>query len=155
MADWKMDSFDRKILTCLQDEPQLTIGQVAERVGLSHTPCWRRLKRMEEQGVVLGRPFMLDPVALGFPITVFAHIKIKDHQEAVLEAFEIQVCRHPEIVTCFSMSGESDYVLRVLARSIEDYESFLKRVLLHLPGVGSVNSSFAMKQVKLSVDVPL
>lgn len=155
MTEPKIDLFDRKILSCLQAEPHLSIADVAERVGLSHTPCWRRLRRMEETGIILGRPFMIDPVKLGYPVSVLAHVKIKDHQEEVLEAFEREVCQYPEIATCYSMSGDSDYVLRVLARSIEGYEAFLKRVLLHLPGVGSINSSFAMKRLKQSVAVPL
>ena len=155
MTEIKIDSFDRKILRCLQAEPHLSIADVAERVGLSHTPCWRRLKRMEAAGIVLGRPFLIDPAKLGFPVNVLAHVRLKDHKEEVLEAFETEVFKHAEIVTCYSMSGDSDYVLRVLARSIEDYEIFLKRVLLHLPGVGSINSSFAMKRLKQSLDVPI
>jgi Lrp/AsnC family transcriptional regulator len=151
----EIDSFDRKILRELQAEPQLTMADLAERVGLSHTPCWRRLRRMEEAGIVRGRPFMLDPVRLGYPVSVFAHIRIRNHDEEVLGAFESEVCLHPEIAACYSMSGDSDYVLRVLARSIDDYERFLKKVLLHLPGVGSVNSSFVMKELKQSTDVPV
>lgn len=150
-----LDEFDRKILRYLQSEPHLSMVEVADRVGLSHTPCWRRYRRMEEQGVVVGRRLQLDPVALGYPVNVLANIKIKNHDEGILEAFEAEVCEHPEIVACFSMSGESDYVLRVLARSIEDYERFLKRVLLHLPGVGSISSSFAMKQLKMTTDIPV
>lgn len=155
MMDAKIDSFDRKILRCLQADPQLTMAEVADRVGLSHTPCWRRVKRMEEQGIIIGRPYLLSPTALGFPVNVFAHVRIKNHEEEVLEAFEREVSRHPEIVTCDSVSGDSDYMLRVLARSIEDYEVFLKRVLLHLPGVGSVNSSFSMKQLKQTIEIPV
>ena len=153
--DFKMDAFDRKILRCLQDEPHLSMVEVAARVGLSHTPCWRRVRRMEEAGLILGRPFILDAVALGYPVNVFAQIKIRNHEESVLEAFEAAVRGHAEIVECFSMSGESDYVLRVLARSIEDYEQFLRKTLLHLPGVGAINSSFALKPVKVTTAVPV
>lgn len=155
MTQLAIDSFDRKILRALQTEPQLTMHQLADRVGLSHTPCWRRLKRMEENGVILGRPFLVDPATVGYPVTVFAYIRIRNHEEKTLEDFEREVCLHPEIVTCYSMSGDSDYVLRILARSIENYEGFLKRVLLHLPGVGSINSSFAMKQLKQTIAVPI
>lgn len=151
----KIDSFDRKILRCLQAEPQLSMVELAERVGLSHTPCWRRLRRMEEAGVVTGRPLLVDPVALGYPVNVFANIRIRNHEETVLEAFEEAVRDLPEIVECFSMSGESDYLLRVLAQSIGDYERFLKKTLLHLPGVGSINSSFALQSVKLTTAVPV
>ena len=151
----KLDDFDLKILKCLQAEPHLSMVEVAERIGLSHTPCWRRLRRMEEAGLVAGRPLLLDPVALGYPVNVFAHIKIRNHEETVLEAFEDAVRALPEIVECFSMGGESDYVLRVLARSIDDYEQFLRKTLLHMPGVGAINSSFALKTVKLTTAVPI
>lgn len=150
-----MDQVDRKILRALQAEPSLSVVDLAARVGLSHTPCWRRLRRMEEEGIVAGRAVLLNARALGYPINVFAHLKIRQHDEATLEAFEVAVCDYPEIVECFSMSGDSDYVMRILARSIDDYEAFLKKVLLHLPGVGSINSSFALKSVKLSTAVPV
>lgn len=150
-----IDDTDRRILVCLQDQPDLTMVDLADRVGLSHTPCWRRLKRMEEIGIVRGRAILLDADMLGYSISIFAHVKIKSHDEASLNAFEAAVRYHPQIVECFSMSGDSDYLLRVLAGSVADYEYFLKKVLLHLPGVGSVNSSFALNQVKLTTDVPL
>lgn len=153
--DFKIDAFDRKILRCLQDEPQLSMVEVAERVGLSHTPCWRRVRRMEEAGLILGRSFLLDAAALGYPVSVFAHIKIRNHEESVLEAFEAAVRGHAEIVECFAMSGDSDYVLRVLASSIEDYERFLRKTLLHLPGVGAINSNFALKPIKVTTAVPV
>lgn len=153
--DFKIDAFDRKILRCLQDEPQLSMVEVAERVGLSHTPCWRRVRRMEDAGLILGRSFILDAAALGYPVSVFAHIRIRNHEESVLEAFETAVRGHAEIVECFAMSGESDYVLRVLACSIEDYERFLRKTLLHLPGVGAINSNFALKPIKVTTAVPV
>ncbi len=150
-----LDAIDRRILANLQAEPDLTMADLAERVGLSHTPCWRRLKRMEEAGIVSGRALLLNAEALGFNISVFAHIKLKNHEEESLNLFEDSVEQHPQIVECFSMSGESDYTLRVLARDVGDYEHFLKKVLLHLPGVASVVSSFALKTIKLTMKVPV
>jgi Lrp/AsnC family transcriptional regulator len=150
-----LDAIDRRILTCLQAEPELTMVDLAERVGLSHTPCWRRLKRMEDTGIVRGRALLLNAEALGFNISVFAHIKLKNHEEESLNRFEGSVEEHPQIVECFSMSGESDYTLRVLARDVGDYEQVLKKVLLHLPGVASVVSSFALKTIKMTTHVPV
>ena len=150
-----LDAIDRRILANLQAEPDLTMADLAERVGLSHTPCWRRLKRMEEAGIVLGRALLLNTEALGYTISVFAHIKLKSHEEESLNRFEDSVGEHPQIVECFSMSGESDYTLRVLARDVGDYEHFLKKVLLHLPGVASVVSNFALKTIKLTMKVPV
>ena len=152
---FSMDETDRRILLCFQAEPNLTMVDLADRVGLSHTPCWRRLRRMEDAGIVRGRALLLDPEKLGYTVNVFAHIKLKSHDEDSLNAFEGAVRVYSQIVECFSMSGESDYLLRVLASDVADYERFLKRVLLHLPSVGSVNSSFALKKVKLTTDLPL
>lgn len=150
-----MDDADLRILRVLQADPQLPVTAIAERAGLSHTPCWRRLKRMEADGVILGRAVLLDAKQLGLAVNVFAALRLKQHDEDTLEALEAAVCDHPQIVECFSMSGESDYTIRVIARSIEDYEHFLKKVLLHLPGVASVNSSFALKCVKMTTGLPI
>lgn len=146
---------DRRILRVLQAEPELPMTELAQRVGLSHTPCWRRIKKMEAEGTIQRRALILDPRLVGFGVNVFAHLRFARQDEATLEAFETQVGSHPQIVECFSMSGDSDYLLRVVAQSIEDYEQFLKKVILHLPGVSTVNSSFALKTVKLTTDLPL
>jgi Lrp/AsnC family transcriptional regulator len=150
-----LDAVDRRILAHVQAHPELTMTELAERVGLSHTPCWRRLKRMEEVGIIRGRAMLLSAEALGYAISVFAHIKLKNHEESSLNSFEDSVGEHSQIVECFSMSGESDYTLRVLARDVSDYEHFLKKVLVHLPGVASVVSSFALKTIKLTTRVPI
>jgi Lrp/AsnC family transcriptional regulator len=150
-----MDDIDLRILRSYQARPELSMADLASEVGLSQTPCWRRLKRMEELGLIRGRANLLDAAALGFGVNVFANLRIKQHDEETLEAFEAAVRNHAEIVECFSMSGDSDYILRVLARSIEDYERFLKKVLLHLPGVASINSSFALKPVKMTTFIPV
>lgn len=151
----RLDMTDRRLLRAVQELPEASVAELAEAAGLSPTPCWRRLKRLEQQGTIRRRAVLLDAAQLGFAVGVFANIKIKQHDELTLEAFEAAVNDHPEIVECFSMSGDSDYVMRVLAQSIEDYERFLKKTLLHLPGVGSINSSFALKTVKLTTDVPV
>lgn len=133
----------------------MSVAEIAGQIGLSHSPCWRRLRRMEEAGIIRGKAFIIDSAALGYQINVFAHIKLDRHDEKTLEDFENSVREHVEIVECFSMSGESDYSLRVISHNIEDYEIFLKKTLLHLPGVRSVNSSFALKTIKLSNSVPI
>lgn len=150
-----MDDTDMRILRVLQVGPELPVAQIAERAGLSHTPCWRRLKRMEADGIIERRAVILSQKLLGFNAIVFASIRLKQHDEATLEAFEDDVRKHREIVECFSMSGESDYQLRVVVESIESYERFLKKTLLHLPGVASVNSRFALNTVKLTTELPL
>lgn len=150
-----MDDLDRKILRLIQSEPDLPIQTLAQRVGLSHTPCWRRLKNLEADGVILGRPCLLDQDAVGLPVTVFAHVKLKQHDEVTLETLEQAVADCAEIVECFSISGSSDYVCRIVVESIARYEQFLKKTLLHLPGVSEVNSEFALKRVKLTTRLPI
>lgn len=150
-----MDSIDRKILRELQREPQLAMVELAERVGLSHTPCWRRVRKLESEGVIQGRALLLDPDKLGYPISVYAELTLKSHDEATLERFEAMVHEHPQIVECFAMSGQSDYIMRILARSVSDYEKFARTTLLRFPGVGSINSSFALKTVKIAPGIPI
>ncbi|TXH83507.1 MAG: Lrp/AsnC family transcriptional regulator [Rhizobium sp.] len=150
-----MDEMDRKILRVLQDSPEISVTDLAQKVGLSHTPCWRRIKQMEESGVIRERAVILDPTIMGLSISVFANIRLKAHDEATLEAFEQTAQGRPEIVDCFSMSGESDYIVRVIVGSIDQYEQFLKKVLLHFPGVASVNSHFSLKCVKKTTKLPI
>ncbi|MDH7637634.1 Lrp/AsnC family transcriptional regulator [Sphingomonas oryzagri] len=150
-----MDRIDLKILDVLQRESDIPTALLAERVGLSHTPCWRRLKKLEQSGVIRERAVILDAKAMGLGVSVFAEVRLRQHDEETLEGFERTVLDRAEIVECFSMSGERDYLLRVVVRDIEQYEAFLKKVLLHLPGVGSINSSFALKSVKLTTTLPI
>lgn len=150
-----MDDFDMSILRNLQQEPSLTNKELASLVGLSETPCWRRVKRMENEGIIAGRTIRLDPDQLGFSVNVIAELTLSNHDEETLAKFESAVQRHDKIVAAFSMSGTSDYLLRVVASNIGDYEAFLKRVLLHLPGVGSINSRFALKAIKVSQNLPI
>lgn len=146
---------DRKILRAIQRTPDVPVVELADQVGLSHTPCWRRLKRLQADGIIERKAVILNQKALGLNATVFVSVRLKQHDEATLEAFESAVRNHPEIVECFSMSGESDYQLRVVVESIEAYERFLKKMLLHLPGVAGINSNFALNTVKLTTDLPI
>src|SRR5690606_11796123 len=150
-----MDDMDRKILSVLQSDSSQSVAEMAEKVGLSHTPFWRRLKGLEKDGVIRERVSVLDPKKLGLDVTVFANIKLRQHDEETLEAFEREVAEFPEGVECYSMGGETDYVVRALVASIEEYERLLKRRLLHLPGVIAINSNFALKCIKLTTRLPL
>jgi len=146
---------DRRILAALQDHPDASATVIASMVGLSHTPCWRRIRRLEEAGVIRGRELLLEPQAFGLTVSVFAEIRLRQHDEDTLEAFEAAARARPEVLECFSMSGEADYLLRVLVASVGEYEIFLKKVLLHLPGTAAVNSRFALKSVKLTGRLPI
>ena len=150
-----IDDTDWKILRVLQAEPDLSINALAEKVGLSHTPCWRRLKKLEDDGVIVARAVILDGHKLGLGVDVFANLRLSRHDEDTLTSLEQAVQKHAEIVECFLIGGESDYLIRVVVGSIEEYERFLKKVLVHLPGVAAVNSSFAMQRVKLTTRLPI
>ncbi len=131
------------------------MAELGELVGLSHTPCWRRIKRLEQGGYIHKKVVLLKPDKMQLSVTVHAYIIIKSHDEASLNAFENAVQSVPEIVECYSTSGDKDYVLRVVAKNVGDYEQLLKKTLVHLPNVASVNSTFALKQVKYTTALPV
>ncbi|WKD51494.1 Lrp/AsnC family transcriptional regulator [Microbulbifer spongiae] len=150
-----MDDFDRKILRALQENADYSMAELGDKVGLSHTPCWRRIKRLEAEGIIRGRVTLLDPRKLDLGVTVYCYITIHNHDEESLNSFESAVQSVQEVVECYSTSGDKDYVLRVVVDSVEHYEQLLKRSLVHLPNVASVNSTFALKQVKYTTQLPL
>jgi Lrp/AsnC family transcriptional regulator len=150
-----MAAADRRILLLLQEDASLTTGEIAERVGLSPSPCWRRIKQLRESGAIKRAVTLLDPRALGFNVMVMASVRLSRHSAENIEAFEEKVQELPEILECHAMSGERDFVLRIVARDIESYHQFVRRRLIHLPSVAAVNSSFMMKQVKYSTALPI
>ncbi|MCV6614994.1 MAG: Lrp/AsnC family transcriptional regulator [Cellvibrionaceae bacterium] len=156
MSDtFALDEFDRKILRALQENADYSMAELGETVGLSHTPCWRRIKRLEKEGIIEGRVTLLNPEALELGVSVHAYITIKQHDEDALTAFENAVQEMPEVVECYSTSGEKDYLLKVVVGSVDHYENVLKTRLVHLPNVAAVNSTFALKQVKFTTQLPI
>lgn len=151
----ELDELDRKILRTLQESADYSMAELGDRVGLSHTPCWRRIKRLEAEGVITGKVTLLDPKKLDLSVCVYAYITVKNHDEESLAAFEHAVQDVPTIVECYSTSGDKDYVLRVVVNSVEHYEQILKKTLVHLPNVASVNSNFALKQIKYTSRLPI
>jgi len=149
------DKFDRKILQALQENGDYSMKELGEIAGLSHTPCWRRVKRLQAEGIIKGKVTLLDPNKLDLSVTVYTYITVKTHAEESLNAFEAAVQHVKEVVQCHSTSGDKDYVLRVLVNSVSDYERLLKQTLVHLPNVASANSTFALKQVKYTTQLPL
>lgn len=131
------------------------MAELGEKVGLSHTPCWRRIKRLENEGVIKGRVTLLDAAKLNLGVSVHAYLTIKSHDEQSLTAFESAVQEVDEIVECYSTTGDKDYLLRIAVNSVDHYERLLKRTLVHLPNVASVNSTFALKQVKYTTQLPI
>ena len=150
-----MDSFDIKILRELQQNADLSMQELGEKVGLSHTPCWRRVKRLESEGVIRKRVTLLDAESLHLAVNVFVHVALKNHQENGLALFEDSVADIPEIVECYTVSGDRDFLLRVVVADVAAYEHLLKHTLINLPGVDNLSSTFALRQVKYTTEYPL
>ena len=149
-----LDAVDRRILTALQRDATLSISALAELVGLSTTPCWKRVKRLEDHGVVSARVALVDREKIGLGVTVFVAVRTAAHDEAWLETFANGVRRIPEIVEFYRMSGEVDYLLKVVCADIADYDRIYKQ-LIRVAKLHDVSSSFAMEQIKYTTEVPL
>ena len=150
-----LDRFDRRILNELQSAGDLSMQELGERVGLSHTPCWRRVKRLQERGVIRRRVTLLDAEQLDLAVNVFVNVSLRRHQENALSRFEEAVVGIPEVVECYTVSGETDFLLRVVVADVSAYERLLKATLVHLPEVGNLTSTFALRQVKYTTALPL
>ncbi len=150
-----LDPFDLQILQALQADADLSMQELGERVGLSHTPCWRRVKKLEAAGVIRSRVTLLDPESLGLSVNVFVQISLGTQQQDALNRFEAAVQNIPEIVECYTVSGDRDFLLRVVVEDVSAYERLLKTTLVHLPEVTNVSSTFALRQVKYTTELPL
>ncbi|MBH64173.1 MAG: ArsR family transcriptional regulator [Alphaproteobacteria bacterium] len=149
-----MDAIDLKILTCLQEDTTLPLAAIAKRVGLSSTPCWRRIQKLEEAGVIRQRVALLDGTKLNCGVTVFVSIRTDQHTAAWLKKFASVVTDFPEVVEFYRMSGEIDYLLRVVVPDMAAYDNFYQR-LIEAVDLSDVSSSFAMEQIKYTTSLPL
>ncbi len=149
-----MDRIDRKLLALLQQDSTLSIAAMAEQVGLSQTPCWKRIQRLEADGVIERRVALLSPEKLGLGLTVFVSIEAGDHSPDWLAAFAAAVTALPEVVEVHRMAGDIDYMLRVVAHDIPAYDAFYKRLIAAVP-LKNVSSRFSMERVKFTTELPL
>lgn len=150
-----LDPFDKKILTELQTFGRITNVELASRVGLSPSPALARTRQLEEDGIVAGYVAILDPEKLGGSVSVFIHVTLERQSEAMLEVFENTVKALPEVMECYLMSGDADYMLRVVVRDTVALRDFILDKLTKTPGVANIRSSFALKQVKYKTALPL
>ncbi|MCG8558799.1 MAG: Lrp/AsnC family transcriptional regulator [Hyphomicrobiales bacterium] len=150
-----LDAIDRRLLAALQENGRLTATELAERVGLTASPCLRRLKRLEQSGVIRGYAALVDQERVGLPVSVFVSVKLERQREDALETFEEAVRRCPEVMECYLMTGTRDYLLRVVVRDLSAYERLLKETLTRIKGVASIESSFALAQVKHANALPI
>lgn len=149
-----MDKFDRQILTALQNQGDIPAAQLAERIGLSTNACWRRIKKLEESGVIRKQVALLDEAKLGLNVTVFVAIKTNEHNDVWLEKFATGIRAMPEVVEFYRMSGETDYLLKIVVQDIDDYDRVYKKIIAIAP-LHDVSSSFAMERIKSSTELPL
>lgn len=149
-----LDSIDRRLIACLQDDATLPIADLAERVGLSQTPCWKRIKRLEAAGVILRRVALIDREALGLGLIVIVSIRTNRHDEEWLEGFAKGASALPEVLEFYRLSGETDYLLKVVVRDIAAYDRFYRRLIATAP-LADVSSSFAMEQIKFTTALPV
>ncbi|MFZ2858884.1 Lrp/AsnC family transcriptional regulator [Acidovorax sp.] len=149
-----MDKINKTILELLQEDATLSVSELAERVGLSATPCWRRVQRLEEEGYIQRRVTLLDPVKLNVGVTVFVSIKTSQHNEKWFKNFASIVATIPQIVEFYRMSGETDYLLRVVVPDIKAFDMVYKRLIRDVE-LFDVSSSFAMEQIKYTTALPL
>ena len=150
-----LDRASRQILAELQRDARQTVQQLAERVGLSATPCWKRVKQMEAAGVIRGYTALVDRAKVGLGLRVVVEANLQQHSEEALRRFEEAVAASPNIVQCVSTTGQADYLLTVLATDIQHYEQFLHGTLFKLPGITHVRSSIVLREVKSEVRLPL
>jgi Lrp/AsnC family leucine-responsive transcriptional regulator len=155
MAERALDEIDRKILTALQRDGRMSMANLSAEVGLSPSPCARRVGLMEEAGVIARYVAVVDQKAVGLPVSVFVSIKLSSQREEALNAFGSAIARWPEVLECYLMTGPRDYLLRVVAEDLGAYERFLKQKLTRLDGIASIESSFALEQVKYTNVLPV
>ena len=150
-----LDALDRKILGLLQEDGRMSLADLAAKVGLSPSPCLRRVRLLEEAGVIARYVAVLDQQAVALPVSVFISIKLESQREEALDRFAKAIQRWPEVLECYLMTGPRDYLLRVVVADLAAYERFLKQKLTRLSGVGSIESSFALEQVKYTNVLPV
>ena len=150
-----LDAIDRRILERLQQDGRLSNSDLAERVGLSSSPCWRRVKALEEAGVIKGYAALLDARTVGLSVNVFMSVSLSTQNEKSLKDFERAAAARPEVMECYLMTGDSDYLIRVAVADIAALEKFILEQLTPIAGIEKIRSSFALKQVRYKTALPL
>lgn len=150
----QLDSIDWAILGVLQADASLPIHEVGERVGLSHNACWRRIRRLEDNGVIARRVALLDPARLGLATTVFVAIRTNRHDPAWLEAFSRGIAGIEEVIECHRMAGDVDYLLKLVVRDIAHYDRIYRKLIAAVPDLADVSSSFSMERMKATTALP-
>ncbi len=149
-----MDNIDKKILATLQEDASLSVAEVGQRVGLSSTPCWKRIQKLEAEGVIMRRVALVDPDKIGLGLSVFVSIETGDHSQDWLDRFAGLVSAMPEVMEFHRMAGDVDYMLRVVVADMQSYDGFYKRLIAAVP-LKNVTSRFAMEKIKSTTMLPI
>ena len=150
----RLDAIDRKILTVLQQDASLSVADIGERVGLSSTPCWKRIQRLEGEGVITGKVALVDQDRIGLGLSVFVSVESGDHSDAWLKKFAVAVSAMPEVMEFYRMAGDVDYMLRVVVADMRSYDIFYKK-LIGAVALKNVTSRFAMEKIKSVTALPV
>lgn len=151
----RLDAVDRKLLSALQNNGRTTVGELAELVSLSQSPCWRRVKQLEESGLIEGYHARLSRRKLGYGVTGFVQLQMENHTPQAAESFEREVVALPQVLSCHNLSGRYDYQLEVVGVDLESFAEFVRTHIRALPGVREISTSFSLKEVKGSNALPI
>jgi Lrp/AsnC family transcriptional regulator len=151
----ELDAYDRRILALLQEDASLSSAQIAEQVGLSQSPCWRRIQRMKEEGIIRAQVTLLDRKKIGLNTQIFAQVKLNAHGRSNFTEFTEAIRGFPEVLECYVLMGAVDFMLRIVAADIEAYERFFFEKLSMVPGIQEVNSVVALSQIKSTTSLPV
>ena len=150
-----LDRFVRRMLAELQRDGRLSVQELASRIGLSSTPCWRRLKEIEKAGLIRRHTVLLDREAIGLKACLLAHVTLARHAGATVDEFERAVLAHPEVIECYSTTGDADYILKIVVPDMKAYDQFLHRQVFSIPGVANVRTAVVLREVKYDTVLPI
>ena len=149
MVNIEIDDIDRKIIGILQADATLSIQDIADQIGLTNNPCWRRIKRLEDKGIIERRVAIINPKLIGLGTTAFVSIRTDTHSGDWLKKFADCIEQIPEIIECHRMTGDVDYLMKIVVRDLEHYDAVYQRLISHVPGLTDVSSTFSMEQLKM------
>ncbi|MBB6427862.1 Lrp/AsnC family transcriptional regulator [Sphingopyxis sp. JAI128] len=155
MPERPTDAFDRRILAALQNDGRMTNQELSEKIGLSPSPCLRRLKQLEADGVIFRYVALVDPSAVGLPVTAFIRVRLDRQDDRHLAQFEEQIASFREVMECYLMTGDADYQLRIVVDSLGAFENFLRQKLTKIEGVSQVTTSFSLRPVVYRTELPI
>ncbi len=151
----ELSPLDLKLLKLIQQDASLSTAELAERVGISQSPCWRRLNRIEQAGIIKKKVALLDSDKLGMEVVVFTSVNLSGHGGSTLEDFEKQVAQFPEVVECYTMTGSMDYMLKIVTKDVRHYEIFARTHLAQIPSIREMHSNVAITRIKDTTELPL